>query len=108
MSEMDGFEKTHNILVIGATNHEDALDPAAVWPGWFDKKIHVPHPDLNGWKAIFDLYLAKIKKDEDVVSEKLAKMCPGFSGADIENLVNTSISEAVHHGKSSANMKDFE
>lgn len=108
LSEMDGFEKTHNILVIGATNHEDALDPAAVRPGRFDKKIHVPHPDLNGRKAIFDLYLNKIKWDDDTDAEKLAKMCPGFSGADIENLVNTSISEAVHQGRRSANMRDFE
>lgn len=105
---MDGFEKTHNILVIGATNHEDALDPAAVRPGWFDKKVHVPHPDLKGWKDIFELYLAKIKKESDVDAEKLAKMCVGFTGADIENLVNTAISEAVHHDKVSANMQDFE
>jgi len=108
LSEMDGFEKHHNILVIGATNHEDALDPAAVRPGRFDKKIHVPHPDLNGRRDIFDLYLAKIKKDEDVKSDHLAKMCPGFSGAEIENLVNTAIADAVHKDKTSANMKDFE
>jgi len=108
LSEMDGFEKSHNILVIGATNHEDALDPAAVRPGRFDKKVHVPHPDLTGRKDIFELYLKKIWKDDDVDAAKLAKMCPGFSGADIENLVNTAISEAVHHGKSSANMRDFE
>lgn len=57
---MDGFEKSHNILVIGATNHEDALDPAAVRPGRFDKKVHVPHPDLTGRKDIFELYLKKI------------------------------------------------
>jgi len=66
---MDGFEKHHNILVIGATNHEDALDPAAVRPGWFDKKIHVPAPDINGWKDIFELYLKRINKDEDVKAD---------------------------------------
>ena len=54
---MDGFDKHENILVIGATNHEDSLDPAAVRPGRFDKKIHVPLPDVNGRKDIFDLYL---------------------------------------------------
>jgi ATP-dependent 26S proteasome regulatory subunit len=54
---MDGFERNDNILVIGATNHEDILDPAAVRPGRFDKKIHVPLPDINGRKDIFDLYL---------------------------------------------------
>ena len=54
---MDGFEQNDNILVIGATNHEDALDPAAVRPGRFDKKIHVPLPDINGRTEIFKLYL---------------------------------------------------
>ena len=94
---MDGFHKNDNILVIGATNHEDALDPAAVRPGRFDKKIHVPHPDVNGRELIFKFYLKKIKYDEQNVSAaKLAKMCPGFSGAEIENLVNVAISDAVH------------
>lgn len=68
----------------------------------------MPHPDQKGRKDIFDLYLDKIKKENDVDSEQLAKMCVGFSGADIENLVNTAISEAVHHDKTTANMKDFE
>jgi ATP-dependent Zn protease len=60
LAEMDGFEKTENVLVIGATNHEDALDPAAVRPGRFDKKIHVPMPDINGREDIFKLYVASI------------------------------------------------
>jgi len=50
---MDGFEVNDNVMVIGATNHEDSLDPAAVWPGWFDKKIHVPAPDIKGRTDIF-------------------------------------------------------
>ena len=57
LTEMDGFEKSENILIIGATNHEDALDPAAVRPGRFDKKIHVPLPDVNGREDIFNHYL---------------------------------------------------
>jgi len=69
---MDGFEKTENILIIGATNHEDALDPAAVRPGRFDKKIHVPLPDVNGRADIFTYYLAQIKKDEGIDPKKLA------------------------------------
>jgi ATP-dependent metalloprotease len=105
---MDGFEKTDQILVIGATNHEEALDPAAVRPGRFDKKIHVPHPDVNGRTEIFDLYLAKISKDEKVQARKLAEMTPGFTGAEIENLVNTAITEAVHRGKDKADLDDFE
>lgn len=96
---MDGFEKNDNILVIGATNHEDILDPAAVRPGRFDKKIHVPLPDINGRDDIFSLYLQKIKKGPDVEARKLASMTPGFTGAEIENLVNTAITEATHKQK---------
>ena len=80
---MDGFEKDDEIMVIGATNHESNLDPAAVRPGRFDKKIHVPSPDVNGRQEIFDLYLDKIEKAENVVSKKLATMTPGFTGAEI-------------------------
>jgi ATP-dependent metalloprotease len=94
--------------VIGATNHEDSLDPAAVRPGRFDKKIHVPHPDVNGRTDIFQLYLSKISKADDVEAAKLAQMTPGFTGAEIENLVNTAITEAVHNMKDRADMTDFE
>ena len=69
---MDGFEKTDNILIIGATNHEDALDPAAVRPGRFDKKIHVPLPDVNGREDIFNHYLDQISKSADIQAKKLA------------------------------------
>ena len=72
LTEMDGFEKTENILIIGATNHEDALDPAAVRPGRFDKKIHVPLPDINGRTDIFEFYLQQIKKTDDIDAKKLA------------------------------------
>lgn len=96
---MDGFEKTENVLIIGATNHEDALDPAAVRPGRFDKKIHVPLPDVNGREDIFKYYLGQIKTNAEIQPMKLAQMTPGFSGAEIENLVNTAITEAIHRGK---------
>jgi len=108
LSEMDGFTGSENIIVIGATNHEDNLDPAAVRPGRFDKKIHVPKPDLDGRKDIASLYLSKIKVSGDVDLDKIGKMTPGFTGADLENLVNTAISDAVHKNKDSADMKDFE
>ncbi len=85
--------------MIGATNHEDALDPAAVRPGRFDKKIYVPLPDINGRQEIFELYLNQISKGEDIDAKQLAKMTPGFTGAEIENLVNTAITEAIHKGK---------
>ena len=96
---MDGFEKNDNIMVIGATNHEDILDPAAVRPGRFDKKIHVPLPDINGREGIFEYYLSKISLANDVLANKLAVMTPGFTGAEIENLVNTAITEACHKMK---------
>lgn len=91
LAELDGFKKHDDIIVIGATNHERDLDPAAVRPGRFDKKIHVPLPDSGGRKEIFDLYLDKISRNMDIKSEKLGTMTPGFSGAEIENLVNTAI-----------------
>lgn len=68
-------------------------------PGRFDKKIHVPHPDLNGRTDIFNLYLNKICRSIKIEAKKLAQMTPGFTGAEIENLVNTAITEAVHRGK---------
>ena len=74
--------------MIGATNHEDSLDSAAVRPGRFDKKIHVPAPDINGRTDIFNIYLDKIVKDDAIEAKKLAQMTPGFTGAEIENLVN--------------------
>jgi len=94
--------------VIGATNHQDSLDPAAVRPGRFDKKIHVPFPDVNGRKDIFDIYLGKIAHVDNIESKKLATMTPGFTGAEIENLVNTAITEAVHNKKEQADLDDFE
>lgn len=66
---MDGFEVNDNIIVIGATNHEDALDPAAVRPGRFDKKIHVPQPDIKGRTDIFEFFLDKIPKGNDVTAK---------------------------------------
>ena len=95
-------------MVIGATNHQDSLDPAAIRPGRFDKKIHVPTPDVRGRTDIFNIYLSKIHHSEAIDAEKLAKMTPGFTGAEIENLVNTAITEAVHRGKTEADMEDFE
>lgn len=99
LTEMDGFEQHENIMVIGATNHENSLDTAATRPGRFDKKIHVPHPDVEGRREIFDLYLDKIARSDDVIAKDWAIMTPGFTGAEIENLVNTAITQAVHKGK---------
>ena len=108
LAEMDGFNDHENVVVIGATNHEGDLDPAAVRPGRFDKKIHVPKPDLDGRKDILNLYLEKVNCADDIEVGKLGKMTPGFTGADLENLVNTAIADAVHNDKTEADMKDFE
>mmetsp|Transcript_19098 Transcript_19098/g.32572 ORF Transcript_19098/g.32572 Transcript_19098/m.32572 type:complete len:358 (+) Transcript_19098:685-1758(+) len=108
LAEMDGFEKNENIMVIGATNHEQSLDPAAVRPGRFDKKIHVPLPDVNGRKEILELYLNKIARDDKIDAKKIANMTPGFSGAEIQNLVNTAITQAVHEGRAMADLPAFE
>lgn len=108
LAEMDGFEVNENILVIGATNHEDILDPAAVRPGRFDKKIHVPQPDINGRAEIFEFFLSKIAVSPEINAKELAQMTPGFTGAEIENLVNTAISEAIHRDKEKADKEDFE
>lgn len=100
LSEMDGFEQHQNITLIGATNHEKALDPASTRPGRFDKKIHVPHPDVIGRQDIFELYLDKVTYNkEEIKAKDLAMMTPGFTGAEIENLVNTAITEAVNRGR---------
>jgi ATP-dependent metalloprotease len=99
LAEMDGFSKNDDICVIGATNHEATLDPAATRPGRFDKKIHVPRPDINGREEIFKLYLDKIAKSSLVSARKLAQMTPGYTGAEIENLVNTAITQAIHEQK---------
>ena len=87
---------------------KDSLDPAAVRPGRFDKKIHVPLPDIKGRTDIFEFFLSKIPTHESVTAKSLAQMTPGFSGAEVENLVNTAISEAVHNDKEMADLEDFE
>ena len=84
------------------------MDLAAVRPGRFDKKVHVPRPDVNGREDIFRLYLSKISRNESINSKSLATMTPGFTGAEIENLVNTAITEAIHNGKEEAGMDDFD
>jgi len=96
---MDGFNQDDDVMIIGATNHVQNLDIAAVRPGRFDKKINVPRPDVNGRAEIFQLYLDKIAKTGDIAAKRLAQMTPGYTGAEIENLVNTAITQAVHQKK---------
>lgn len=100
--EMDGFNNSTNIMVIGATNRIDTLDSALLRPGRFDRIVYVPLPDVNGRKKILQIYIKKIKsslKEEDIL--RIARLTPGFSGADLENVVNEATILATR------NKKDF-
>ena len=108
LAEMDGFDQTEDIFVIGATNHEIDLDPAAVRPGRFDKKIHITLPDEKGRQEILKFYLQKIHlKKPDIDIEILSKMTPGFSGAEIENLINLATINSVNTKKKELTMSDI-
>ncbi len=107
LAEMDGFEKMEQVFLIGATNHEKDLDPAAVRPGRFDKKIHINVPDEEGRIEIIKHYLNKILiKKEDLDPKFIARMTPGFTGAEIENLINLSIIGAVSSKKNLVNIDE--
>lgn len=108
LAEMDGFEKMDQVFLIGATNHEKDLDPAAMRPGRFDKRIHINVPDEDGRTQIINHYLNKIKLNRDALDAKfIARMTPGFTGAEIENLVNMSIISAVSEKKQEVTMDDI-
>ncbi|CAD8076415.1 unnamed protein product [Paramecium primaurelia] len=109
LTEMDGFKQTESVIVIGATNFEQVLDPALKRPGRFDKMIHVPLPDVRGREQIFSYYLNKIKFDEKkVLPTNLARQTSGFSGADIQNMVNVAILNAIKYDRQIATTEDFE
>ena len=96
--EMDGFEQNNGIIVIAATNFPDSLDSALIRPGRFDKHVDVPMPDIGGRKAILDLYTKKIVTGSDVDMEQIARGTPGFSGAELFNLVNQAAIKASKDG----------
>jgi ATP-dependent metalloprotease len=99
LTEMDGFKSTTGIIVIGATNFAESLDPAITRPGRFDKQVVVPVPDLKGRKEIIDLYLSKTVPSNGVNSLQLARGTPGFTGADLANLINIAAVKATMQGK---------
>ena len=99
LTEMDGFKSTTGIVVIGATNFAESLDPAMTRPGRFDKHVTVPVPDLKGRKEIIDLYLSKTVPSNGVNSLQLARGTPGFTGADLANLINIAAVKATMQGK---------
>ncbi|MFZ5564017.1 MAG: ATP-dependent zinc metalloprotease FtsH [Thermodesulfobacteriota bacterium] len=106
--EMDGFESNEGVILISATNRPDVLDPALLRPGRFDRQVVVPLPDIRGRRAILDVYIKKIPAAADVNINNLAKGTPGFSGADLENLVNEAALFAAKRNKDKVEMTDFE
>ncbi len=106
--EMDGFESNEGVILIAATNRPDVLDPALLRPGRFDRQVVVSTPDRAGRSRILLVHTKKIPLDKDVDIEKLAAGTPGFSGADLENLVNEAALQAARKNKDLVNMQDFE
>jgi cell division protease FtsH len=106
--EMDGFETGQGIIVIAATNRPDVLDPALLRPGRFDRQVVVPLPDIRGREQILGVHMRKVPIGGDVKSDILARGTPGFSGADLANLVNESALFAARRGARVVEMQDFE
>ncbi|PIK37533.1 putative ATP-dependent zinc metalloprotease YME1L1 [Apostichopus japonicus] len=108
LSEMDGFKQNEGIVVLAATNFAESLDKALTRPGRFDVTVTVPRPDARGRQQILDLYLGKIKVGPDVDVEVLARGTVGFTGADLQNLVNQAALEAARREKEYVDMSDVE
>ncbi|HEX5091646.1 MAG TPA: ATP-dependent zinc metalloprotease FtsH [Burkholderiales bacterium] len=106
--EMDGFEATMGVIVIAATNRPDVLDPALLRPGRFDRQVVVPLPDIRGREEILKVHMRKVPLAPDVRPDVLARGTPGFSGADLANLVNESALFAARGNKRLVDMDDFE
>lgn len=106
--EMDGFSNDTGIIVIGATNRADMLDPALLRPGRFDRQVYIELPDLSGRREILDLYAKKLKVGSDVNLQDLARGTTGFSGADLENLLNEAALHAVRNGRAEIAQPDVE
>ena len=106
--EMDGFEGNEGVIVIAATNRPDVLDPALLRPGRFDRQVVVPLPDVRGREQILKVHMRKIPAAEDVKASVLARGTPGFSGADLANLVNEAALFAARANKKMVDMEDME
>ncbi|MEJ2098879.1 MAG: ATP-dependent zinc metalloprotease FtsH [Desulfobacterales bacterium] len=106
--EMDGFESNEGVILISATNRPDVLDPALLRPGRFDRQVVVSMPDVRGREKILRVHMKKTPIDKDVNAVVLAKGTPGFSGADLENLVNEAALLAAKRNKEKIGMADFE
>ncbi|PNJ17752.1 YME1L1 isoform 6, partial [Pongo abelii] len=108
LAEMDGFKTNEGVIIIGATNFPEALDNALIRPGRFDMQVTVPRPDVKGRTEILKWYLNKIKFDQSVDPEIIARGTVGFSGAELENLVNQAALKAAVDGKEMVTMKELE
>ena len=106
--EMDGFESNEGVILISATNRPDVLDPALLRPGRFDRQVVVPLPDIKGREGILKVHMKKTPVASDVDVDVLAKGTPGFSGADLENLVNEAALLAAKRNKEKVDIQDFE
>jgi cell division protease FtsH len=106
--EMDGFESNEGVILIAATNRPDVLDPALLRPGRFDRQVVVPSPDLKGRKRILEVHSRNVPLSDEVDLEVLARGTPGFSGADLENLVNEAALGAAKLDQDQVFMRDFE
>src|SRR2546425_1469571 len=106
--EMDGFDTTEGVILIAATNRPDVLDPALLRPGRFDRQITVDRPDVRGRAAILKVHTKKVPLAKDVNLEVISRGTPGFSGADLENLVNEAALLAARLNKTAVELKDFE
>ncbi|MDA8248523.1 MAG: ATP-dependent zinc metalloprotease FtsH [Rhodospirillales bacterium] len=106
--EMDGFESNEGVILIAATNRPDVLDPALLRPGRFDRQVVVPNPDVNGREKILRVHMRKVPLASDVDPKTIARGTPGFSGADLANLVNEAALLAARIGKRVVAMAEFE
>jgi len=106
--EMDGFSSDQSVIVIGATNRPETLDPALMRPGRFDRHVLVDRPDFKGRYSILKVHAARIKMDDTVDLERIAKLSPGFVGADLANLVNEAALLAARKDKNRVSMGEFE
>lgn len=106
--EMDGFEGSQGVIVIAATNRPDILDPALLRPGRFDRQVVVPLPDIRGREEIIKVHMRKVPVAPDIKADILARGTPGFSGADLANLVNEAALFAARQNKRLVDMEDFE
>ena len=106
--EMDGFESNEGVILIAATNRPDVLDPALLRPGRFDRQVVVPRPDVKGREQILGVHAKKVPLTPEVNLETIARGTPGFSGADLANLVNEAALLAARQDKTSVDMQDFD